>query len=390
MCSCRTLFFSVLALLLAMPLAAQSTAEPEIATFVTRLGADTLAVEHIRSTPERIEATVVLRTPRTTVTHYTLDLDAAGHLTAYEAVTVEAGAVDETAPLRRETVVRTGDSLHVQVTTADATRMRTFAAAPDALPFIDMVHWPFDLMLSRAQATGQPRVDQPLFTERGVQTFGVEANEGVTMTVIHPYRGTMAVEVDSRGRLVLLDASNTTRKLTVQRVDDLDVEALAARFAARDAAGQPFGPLAGRGATEATVDGASITVDFGQPAQRGRDLFGALVPWGEVWRTGANRATHFQTDRALMFGDVHLPAGEYTLFSIPEPEGGVLIINRQTGQNGMAYDAEQDFARIPMTLSTLETPVELFTIDVEDTPAGGLLALRWGTTQLAVPFSVMD
>src|SRR5690606_31702569 len=153
-----------------------------------------------------------------------------------------------------------------------------------ALPFIDMVHWPFELALTRAAGQDGPL---PLFTERGTVDFTLGTDEAGRRTLTHPFRGTMTVETDAGGRLQALDAGATTRALTVTRTDVVDLDAFAARYAARDAAGQPFGPLSGRGETTAQVGGATISVDYGQPARRGRELFGALVPWGEVWRTGA-------------------------------------------------------------------------------------------------------
>ena len=362
--------------------AAQDAAAP--AAFVTTLGEDTLAVERFRRTDAGMEADVVLRTPRTTRIRYTLSLDDSGELTRYEAVTHAPGADAE--PLRRVVAEPDGDSLAVRVTAGGETATRRLARAPGTLPFIDMVHWPFELMLERA--AGQPSVAQPLFTERGTLDFTVGTDAGGRRTVTHPFRGTMTVETDAEGRLLRLDAGATTRKLTVTRTDDLDLDALAARFAALDAAGQPFGPLSGRGETTAQLGGATITVDYGQPARRGRDLFGALVPFGEVWRTGANQATHFTTDRDLVLGGLAVPAGAYTLFTIPEPDGGVLIVNRQTGQTGTAHDEAQDLGRVPMTRSERPESTELFTIEITETDGGGALRLVWGHDVFAVPLTV--
>lgn len=368
----------------------QINQDAEQAAFITLLGEDTLAVERFRRTPAGIEADVVLRAPQTTVTHYTLDLDEAGSFRRYEATAHVPGAPGEGAPLRREVVVPMGDSLQVSVTEEGATSVRTIPGDRHALPFIDMVHWPFELVVERGQASGQESMTQPLFTNRGILSFAVGTEEDGSMTLTHPFRGTMDVEVDPEGRLLSLDAGATTRKLSVTRVPDVDVEALSRRFAALDAAGSAFGPLSGRGETTAQVHGATITVDYGRPAKRGREIFGALVPWGELWRTGANQATHFGTDRDLMVGDLRVPAGRYTLYTIPEPDGGTLIINRQTGQGGTTYDEAQDLGRVDMTISALPEPVELFTVEVEETDAGGSFKLQWDQTEFAVPITVVQ
>ena len=375
----RRLLLLPLALLLFCPAVAQ-----DHAAFVTTLGADTLAVERFWQTDDGVEADVVLRTPRTTRTHYTLALDETGDVARYEAVTHTPG---EDEPTRRIVAEPEGDSLVVRVTEGAETGTRRVARVSGALPFIDMVHWPFELMLTRA--VGRDGT-QPLFTERGTLDFKVGTDEAGRRTVTHPFRGTMTVETDAEGRLQSLDAGATTRALTVTRADDVDLDALTDRFAARDAAGHPFGPLSGRGETVAEVGDATLAVDYGQPLRRGRELFGALVPWGELWRTGANRATHFTTDRDLVLGDLAVPAGSYTLFTIPEPDGGVLIVNRETGQNGNAYDASQDLGRVPMARSERAESVEPFTIEVAETADGGELRLVWGNDVFTVPFVVAE
>jgi hypothetical protein len=147
--------------------------------------------------------------------------------------------------------------------------------------------------------------------------------------------------------------------------------------------------LSPRDTTEVTIGQAHLVVDYGRPSKRRREIFGALVPYGVVWRTGANEATHFRSDGDLTIGTVRVPRGTYTLWTIPARDGWTLILNRQIGQWGTDYDKSQDVARIPMKVATLSTPLEQFTIAIEPTGNGaGLLTLRWDTTQASVPIRV--
>jgi hypothetical protein len=198
----------------------------------------------------------------------------------------------------------------------------------------------------------------------------------------------MRLTVQPDGAIRTLDAGATTRALVVTRSGDSDVSALARDFAARDAAGRGIGELSGRGGGESSVLGATITLDYGVPMKRGREIWGALVRYGQLWRTGANRATHFKTDRDLRFGELLVPAGEYTLFSIPEADGGTLIINRQTGQNGQQYDQARDLGRVRLRAQPLDREVEAFTIAVREDGGRGVLALQWDRTELTVAFTV--
>nr|NIP82271.1 DUF2911 domain-containing protein [Gemmatimonadota bacterium]NIQ58013.1 DUF2911 domain-containing protein [Gemmatimonadota bacterium]NIU78194.1 DUF2911 domain-containing protein [Gammaproteobacteria bacterium]NIX47185.1 DUF2911 domain-containing protein [Gemmatimonadota bacterium]NIY11563.1 DUF2911 domain-containing protein [Gemmatimonadota bacterium] len=164
--------------------------------------------------------------------------------------------------------------------------------------------------------------------------------------------------------------------------EDLDVVELAGRFAELDHRGEGVGALSGRGEATGQIGGATLAVDYGVPHKRGREIFGALVPYDEVWRTGANRATHLTTDRDLVIGGERVPAGAYTLFTIPGPDAWTLIINSATDITGTAYDPETDFARVPMRVRALDRTVEDFTIEVDPE---GFLRLRWDRTEAYVP-----
>ena len=366
--------------------------EAETAGFVTRLGDDTLAVERFTITPGGVEAAVAVRAPRTTLTLYTLDLDADGGIEAYEAV-VRQPLTDEV--LRTQRAEPVGDSLRITLSeTMGETETNTVAGAARPLPFVDLVHWPFELMVRRAVAAGGP-LEQPLFTPRGAVAFTSDVEDDGSVTVTHPFRGSMVVEADDDGRLLELDAGATTRKLTVTRVADVDVEAAARRWSEMDAAGMSAGELSGRGEAVGEVGPATISVDYGVPQKRGREIWGALVPWGELWRTGANRATHLETDHPIVLGEddaaLRLAPGVYTLYSIPRADGGVLIVNRQTGQGGTTYDEARDLGRVTLGRSPLSETVEAFTIAVEATgPDAGVLSLRWDRDAFSVPITIAD
>jgi Protein of unknown function (DUF2911) len=147
--------------------------------------------------------------------------------------------------------------------------------------------------------------------------------------------------------------------------------------------------LSPRDSTKQTIGQANIVVDYGRPSKRRRQIFGALVPYGVVWRTGANEATHLRTDRDLTIDTVRVPRGTYTLWTIPERDSWTLIINRATGQWGTDYDKSQDLARIPMKVSTIDESVERFTIGIESTGSrSGVLTMTWDMTRASVPIRV--
>jgi hypothetical protein len=129
-------------------------------------------------------------------------------------------------------------------------------------------------------------------------------------------------------------------------------------------------------------DGKTVTVNYSSPRMKGRTIYGDLVPYGKVWRTGANEATTFVTEADLTIDNVAIPAGKYTMYSLPGKEGWKLIINKQTGQWGTEYDQKQDLARIDMKTEPLVSPVENFTIGFDLQGANDCrLRLDWERTR---------
>jgi hypothetical protein len=135
---------------------------------------------------------------------------------------------------------------------------------------------------------------------------------------------------------------------------------------------------------EATLkfdDGKTVTIQYSRPSMRGRKIFGGLVPYDEVWRTGANAATSLKTDVDLNIGGADVPAGSYTLYTQPGMNSWKLIINKQTGQWGTAYSQGQDLARVDMKVTQRPSGLELFTISFDKTSGNSAtLKLEWENT----------
>jgi hypothetical protein len=194
--------------------------------------------------------------------------------------------------------------------------------------------------------------------------------------------GPLRARVDRQGTVLGVTGIGGTAQVTVERVQDLDLGALSKSFAAR-----ALGTLSPTDSAKATVAGAALAVRYSRPSTRGRVIFGNVVPWNQVWRTGANQATVFETSADVIVAGTTVPAGRYTLWTIPSPGGWKLIVNKNTGQWGTDYDATYDLARLDMRVEALAQPVEQFTIAIEPRGYGGLLKLEWERTRASVPLS---
>lgn len=150
--------------------------------------------------------------------------------------------------------------------------------------------------------------------------------------------------------------------------------------------GEQQKPLSPKGdASLSFADGKKVTVTYSRPSVRGRKIMGGLVPYGKVWRTGANEATTFATETNLTVGGTQVPAGNYTLYTLPAENGWKLIINKQTGQWGTEYDEKQDLARIDLKKENAASPMEQFTIAFDKKGGdAGVMTLAWENTKLSV------
>ena len=161
------------------------------------------------------------------------------------------------------------------------------------------------------------------------------------------------------------------------------IAAISAASASAPAAAQVVSPPAH--ASCKFADGKTITVNYSSPRMRGRKIFGDLVPYGEVWRAGADEATSLVTNADVVMGGKTVPAGRYTLFTLPTPAKWTLIVSKKTGEWGIPYPgAQYDFARMEMTVSKLPSPLENFTISFDPAGTTCTMKLDWETTRASI------
>ena len=144
----------------------------------------------------------------------------------------------------------------------------------------------------------------------------------------------------------------------------------------------PAKPLASPAATaEVSLNGKQITIKYNSPRLKGRAIGTTIVPYGQVWRTGANPATTLITASNLKIGTLNVPAGTYTIYTLPSASQWLLIVNKQTGQWGTEYSEAQDLGRTPMTSKALPASQENMSISFENTSGPTTeLHIKWATT----------
>jgi len=383
-----------------MYLLAVTLQAPDSGAFVITLGKDTIGMERYTRTADRLVDDMVMRDRAPVISrHFVATLDADGLISHIELDNKPVVASD-VSPIHA--VGRyTNDEAFVDLTRNGQTTT-THVATPDgrgALPFINFCYALYDQTGRRARMLGGSLVKVAVLGFGGTNTFD--------LTVTFPARDSMGVafegdaptlfKVDAAGRILGVDGRLTTQKVVVTRVPTLDVDAFATVFGNR-----PLGQLSPPDSVRVDVGGAHITVDYGRPAMRGRKIFGDIVSWNKVWRTGGNFATRFTTSADLVMGGTTIPKGAYTLWTFPALTGWKLILNKQTkapceGEActlptraplwGTDYAADSDFARVDAKTESLPRPVEQLTIAVLPQGDGGVIRIDWETTRVSIPFT---
>jgi hypothetical protein len=377
---------AILALALPVSWAAACAPAPpegETGAFVVRLGTDSTAFEEYTRTADRLEARTVSRTPQARLFEAVVDFRDDGAIARYETRVVDPAAPEGEGLLQHTVIRYEEDGAEIETMGPEGARTTRVEADPSMVPFSFNHFSLMELAVRRALARGEESVHLLSGGPMPVEIRRVASDQVAVET---GQFGRWVARVDDEGQILEMTAGALGRD--VERVSDLDLDGLVRRFVDEDARGVGMGPLSPRDTVRTTVAGADFLVDYSRPSARGRPVFGGIIPWGEVWRTGADVATHLTTSRDLRLGGEALPAGTYTLFTIPEPDRWTLIVNRETGQPGTEHDADQDVLRVPLEVTHLDDPVERFTIAVEEEGDGGVVRFLWERTEARVPFRI--
>ena len=346
---------AVLVLLPVPPALPAAQAQADSGAFVVRLGVDTIGMERYHRSGDRIEITVLGRSPRTVVRRAVLWLAPDGSVSR-----VATGA--EGQPLEERANPQ-----------------------PGTIPVLGGSWIPWQLVLQRARAAATDTTTVTVLAGGSPRPTPVRRTGPDRFALANQFDQAMAARVDEQGRL--LQAELAGGGTSVERVAGLDLARWTREFSERDARGSGLGPLSPVDSASAVVQGARISVGYGRPSLRGRPL-DVLAPPGEVWRMGANDATVLTTDRAVRFEGLRLAPGSYSLFAVPGREGWTLIVNRQTGISGLERNPAQDLGRVPMRTRRDAAHTERFTIEVRPEAGRGALTVRWGPVEAVARFEV--
>ncbi len=367
-------------------------AQPGPPAFVSRLGDDTITVETFARTDTNIEGQLVSRLPYTHRITYSAALSPDGTISHIQAEMSTPAENPEGPGPQSWTATIEGGMATVERTGGENPGTNSFEVGAGAIPTLgrsNVAMFAFEQAIRQARADG----GEDYTVELVYPTRPQPVNNAITRlagdTVAISFFGApLLAWADADGNILGADGRPTTVDAVTERVAALDVDALGSAWAALDARGEGIGVASPPATTQATLHGANIEIAYSQPAKRGREIWGGLVPHGEVWRTGANAATVFTTDQDLVIGGAEVPAGSYTFWSTYTADLQWLIVNHETGQWGTAHNPDNDLHTVEMIQSSLPEVVERFTISLEETADAGVLHLDWDQSRFSVEVGI--
>ena len=366
--------------------------------FLTRLGNDTVSIENVARRGNVLTIDAVDRFPRVRERHAVITLAPDSGI---QRLVMDVVTPSEPANERERHIVADVGRDSVIMTKRDGTGSKRWAFAHGAEAVVAHVPQMYSLYELYFNAAFERAADtvplRQFYIDREFDRFPlahatVRRLPGNKAEVWHDWlAGVGEATLDSSHRLVHYSGARTTYKVDVTRISEpANVQMIGAQFAALETKNGNVKQLSVRDTARGSVGPATFAIDYGRPLARGRTLLGDVVPYDYVWRTGANAATQFTTSAPITLAGIAVPAGTYTLWTVPRKTGTAdLIVNKQSGQWGTEYDGSRDLGVAHLTTETVSAPVEQFTISIVDVDAQrGTLVMEWGPFRWTAPIAV--
>jgi hypothetical protein len=393
----------ILLLLLALP--ACATEKPaEKYGFIALLGNDTVSVESVTRVGNKLTSDEVDRFPRVNQRHTEITLDDDGSISH---LVMDIHTPSESVKQRDRHVSADVTSNEIKLSKRDSsgTINKTFPTGVySAVAHVPQMYSLYEIYFAAAMKQANSSKLQPgdtiklrqFYIDREFDNFPlhrafVRLLPNGKAEIWHDWlSGHGDAALDTAGHLLSYSGARSTYKVEVTRLSQIpDVKSIGERFAALEENTGGVRQLSVRDTARGSIGSSQFTVDYGRPLARGRVLLGNILPFDRVWRTGANAATQFTASAPITLAGLAVPAGKYTLWTVPHTSGVELIVNKQSGQWGTQYAGSMDLGKAPMKTERLSTPVEKFTISINPADAHhGSLIMEWGDFRWTAPIIV--
>jgi Protein of unknown function (DUF2911) len=372
--------------------------------FLTMLGHDTVSIERISRQGNTLTSDEVDRFPRVQIRHTIVNLNDDGSI---RHLVMDIHTPSEPPGQRDRKVVGdvANNKVHLSKTDSTGTVNRDFQTGGSiVVAHVPQMYSLYELYFAAALkhaaasklAAGSAVEMRQFYIDREFDRFPlghalVKPGNKDIVEITHDWlSGTGEAMMDTGYNMLSYSGARTTYKVQVKRLDiPPDVKVIADRFAANEKLSGNVKSLSVRDTTRIQIGNAMFTVDYGRPLLRGRTLLGDVIPYERVWRTGANAATQFTTSTPIKLAGLQIPAGTYTLFTLPHTDGVDLIVNKQSGQWGTAYNGSLNLGIARITSEVATATVEEFTISIiPGDNRRGTLVFEWGLFRWIAPIEL--
>jgi len=351
------------------------------------LGKDTTEVTHYRLTGNDFTATIVKRA-NSNVNKFKGKFFPNGELQYMEGYRYKPVIGKDSLLLLTFKLYQKGDSTYTEEKIGDRIWEKNYAGRVMVNGHYPYVYMPVLLANYVHGDVGDSIVGNHIVGNTGPpEKFVVKRLSDRKLTANSRYMGPFTLYLNEKGKVDSIDAIGSSYNTKGIIVPHLNLDSLILLYAKREQQFGPFGWPNKSDSVQTVIGSTSIKINYSRPSMRGRVIFGEVVPWNRFWRTGSNQATKIIVSHPLNFNGKILPAGAYSVFTMPSQAGWIMMFNTEANIWGTNYNPAHDILRVPMQVEQLREPVELMTIEVVPTATGGAINVIWERIKASAHFN---
>jgi hypothetical protein len=356
-------------------------------SFIAKLGNDTVIVETYNMAQNHLFGKAFLRYPEDQVGVFNFHFYPDGSIKHYSIAYMKpdsnfVGNAIEGTVCQSDTCTWYSMEFHEEEEYERKHRIRHLNFIGGWTPTLSLIEWNCVRLLKSGQNTLALTM---LNNYIGVREVALYKGTKDTILFGGPFLEYTKLTTTSEGRIKTYDGTGTPWNYIVTRHDLIDVDEAARRLSKTPKIGIPSPTIQ----VGFPLQGDTIKISYGSPAKRGRKVFGGIVPYDSVWRTGANSPSKIKLPYAIRIGKTIVPTGIYSLYTIPHTDGWKVIFNTDLEQWPTDPNRSADFAMVSIKTRAPKRPSERFIITIEPAAKGGILSFTWDDTEAFTPFEVL-
>ncbi|MBC7888709.1 MAG: DUF2911 domain-containing protein [Ferruginibacter sp.] len=362
--------------------------QPVTASFVATLGTDTVIVETYNLLPNHLYGKAFLRYPRDQVGVFDFHFYPDGSIKHYTMSYMNPDSSYKTTGFiegvycENDTCTWFASSQNWQTEYINKRSAKNMDFIGGWTPTLSLIEWNcMRLMKSGKQSMPITMINNYV----GIRNVAVSKGNGDTLVFGGDFLEYAKIKATPEGRIVTYDGTATPWNYIVTKLAPINVDELAKRMSKKTKIGIP----SPKAVLSFAIAKDTIRLSYGRPFKRGRKIFGGIVPYDSVWRTGANDLTKLNLPYDVQFGEIKIPKGEYGLYTIPRVDGWTLIFNTDFKQWPTEPNRSKDFAMIPLQVRNATQSADQFTITIDPAKNGGIIKFTWDETEAYAPFRVI-